>query len=472
MGVLVRYPKRRPGRFFATAGAIILFITWALRVRFEQVDPNMQVQVTTWRSSPRIEDYFDHPSFDSEAIRSVCEDQKWDANTDTEVVFTCDNSVGELGEIRNSILNCVRYTILAGGSLVMPRIVVLKNSDRTVRRTGESRLKSIGERKGLEYMFDINHFIESLHLSCPQLRLYNDIEEVYETLGPSRTWVLGLFPESLIEEEKIPSTGIQHPDRWRSQLYDWLGQIDTDVSPIGRHSQGPFIVDLGRSYLTFPIYSDGEPFATAFGNILKFRPDARKLATIILLRMAKKFGFELIESRDGAGPSNTDPYASTTLEQAYFGVHLPVQKDSQGMLDPSGNNKQTTAYLEQAVGANLSIIYVASGDAKQVEAFKKKAMLKGIAIVTKHDLLEDDDQLENLDWDQQALVDFLVLLSASQFGGVAPSSFSWNVALKRHLFIGKSKEKHLDGALVFNDELSQIYGEPRSYPEFAACLWP
>ncbi|GKT82640.1 alternative oxidase [Colletotrichum tofieldiae] len=142
-----------------------------------------------------------------------------------------------------------------------------------------------------------------------------------------------------------------------------------------------------------------------------------------------------------------------------------MQKDPQGMRNPSDYNKQITAYLEQAVSANLSIIYVASGDIKQVEAFKKEAMHKDITIVTKHDLLESEDQLENLNWDQQALVDFLVLLSASQFGGMAYSSFSWNVALKRHLFIRNSKEKYLDGPLVFNDKLSQIY-------EFAACLWP
>lgn len=34
--------------------------------------------------------------------------------------------MGGEGNIRNSNLNCVRYTILAGGSMVIPRIVVEK----------------------------------------------------------------------------------------------------------------------------------------------------------------------------------------------------------------------------------------------------------------------------------------------------------------------------------------------------------
>ncbi|KAK1981538.1 hypothetical protein LZ30DRAFT_749989 [Colletotrichum cereale] len=465
MGVPVRYSTRRPGRYYATAAATILFIIRAFWIKAEKVDPISQAQVTPWAPSPRGDDYFDHPTLDSPELRSVCNDQEWDSNTDTEVVFTCDNSIGEIGDIRNSILNCVRYAILAGGSLVIPRIVVLKSS-------GSRAEKQMGERKQMGYMFDTDHFIISLRLSCPQLRLYNDVEEVYKALGPPRTWSLGLFPESLIEEEKIPSTGIRHPNRWRGQLYDWLGQMDTDVSPTGRPSDGPFIVDLGRSYLTFPIYSDGEPFAKAFGNILKFRSDTRELATKAMLQMAELSGSKLMQPGDGAAPSKTDTYAGIILKHAYLGIYLQEGKNFEDTRTLFSEAKKTTAYLEQAVSANLSLIYVASGDATQVETLKSEAKPKGISVVTKQDLLRSEDGLEDLQVDQQALVDFLVLLSASQFGGAACSSFSWNVALKRHLFVESPKEKHRGEPRTFKDQLNQLHGEPRRCPELVACLWP
>ncbi|KAK1963388.1 hypothetical protein LY78DRAFT_671916 [Colletotrichum sublineola] len=104
--------------------------------------------------------------------------------------------------------------------------------------------------------------------------------------------------------------------------------------------------------------------------------------------------------------------------------------------------KQTAEYLEQAVSANPSLVYTANGDATQIETFKTEAEPKSITVLTKHDLLGGENGLEKLQGDQQALVDFLVLLSASQFSGAACSSFSWNVALKRQLLAQSSKEQH------------------------------
>ncbi|KAK2025062.1 hypothetical protein LX32DRAFT_704014 [Colletotrichum zoysiae] len=465
MGVPARYSTRRPGRYYAAAAAVLLFIIRAFWIRAGKGGPSLQVQVTPWVPGPRGNDYFDLPPLDSPAVRLVCNGQKWDSNTDTEVVFTCDNSVGDIVDIRNSVLNCVRYTILAGGSLVMPRIVVLKGS-------GTRSDKQTAERKYMGYMFDTDHFTKSLRLSCPQLRLYDDVEEVYKTLGPPRTWSLGLFPESLIDEVKIPSTGIQHPNRWRGQLYDWLGQVGSDVSPTGKYSRGPFIVDLGRSYLTFPIYNDGEPFAQAFGDILKFRSDARELATKALLRMAKMSGSKLTRPGGDAVPSKEGSYADTILEHVYLGVYLGEGKNSEQALTLFAETKQTADYLEQAVSANLSLVYIANGDATQVRAFKDEANSKSITVITKEDLLGISHGLEELQRDQQALVDFLVLLSASQFSGAACSSFSWNVALKRHSLAQSLKGRHKDEAPSFINQLNHLHGEPQSCPEFFACLWP
>ena len=58
-------------------------------------------------------------------------------------------------------------------------------------------------------------------------------------------------------------------------------------------------------------------------------------------------------------------------------------------------------------------------------------------VFTKDELLQHQSalqqQLHALTWDQQALVDFVVLLQSDFFLGVSPSSFSMTIAAKRHL---------------------------------------
>jgi hypothetical protein len=84
------------------------------------------------------------------------------------VVFLCEGNTGEIAEVRNSILNCVRYAMIAGGSLVVPRIVVGEQYGKV--RAGNATV--------MEYMFDIQHFVDSMRLSCPQMRIYTKIEGI------------------------------------------------------------------------------------------------------------------------------------------------------------------------------------------------------------------------------------------------------------------------------------------------------
>lgn len=54
--------------------------------------------------------------------------------------------------------------------------------------------------------------------------------------------------------------------------------------------------------------------------------------------------------------------------------------------------------------------------------------------------------------------------------GRGHSNFAWNVALVRHVF--EQQRDHLRGPHLLNDELSEVYGYSKQYPEYAGCLWP
>jgi hypothetical protein len=438
-------------RRYASLAGIVLAATW-IWVAFDR--PYRFPTHIPWniysngpQSSPgaTAADVFDFAPIDSESIKSICSDALWNST----VAFTCDNSVGGVGNIRNSILNCVRYAISAGGSLVVPKVIVRNSDDIAKIRTGE--------RTKMDYMFDPRHFIESLRLSCPSLQLYNTVDDITNPQNPNSP--IPLLPESLVKEH-IPAAGLTNPEAWRGLFYDWLEQYNGNSTG----ASGPIIVELARSYLQYPIYTDGEGFALEFGSILKFRSDIRVLATTTLYRLSEAYSLSLDLSQP-------------ILRQAYFGAHLRTEKDAkEGWPAPdwiySRYDTQSKYYLEQASGSNKSVIYVASGDLDEVTKFANDSIATGMTVTTKFDLLEGEDraQLERLAWDQQAMIDFLVLLKASDFAGVGHSSFAWNVALKRHTVA--EKKNHLDGPQMLSDELSQIYGIPRGYPEYAACLWP
>lgn len=86
-------------------------------------------------------------------------------------------------------------------------------------------------------------------------------------------------------------------------------------------------------------------------------------------------------------------------------------------------------------------------------------------VVTKYDLLQGSDRqrLDSLTFDQQALVDFLVLFRSSAFMGVAHSSFPWNIALRRHE-MSRYTQYGNEGSALLCDEFSVIMGMAADYP--------
>jgi hypothetical protein len=164
-------------------------------------------------------------------------------------------------------------------------------------------------------------------------------------------------------------------------------------------------------------------------------------------------------------------------QHGFFGAHLRTEADAVKAFDDRFNNSRyevrSELFLEQAVSSDLPVLYVTSGNLTQVARFKADALeTYGIHVTTKNELLEGEDleRLQGLAWDQQALVDFIVMLKASSFAGIGHSSFAWNIALIRHLVDGS--EGYLEGPQLLSDGLSQIYGVPKSTPQYGTCMWP
>lgn len=115
-------------------------------------------------------------------------------------------------------------------------------------------------------------------------------------------------------------------------------------------------------------------------------------------------------------------------------------------------------FLNQGHGADSStsgwkVTGRFAGDAARVLA------PNNYAVVTKSDLLSGVEfkELKASTFGQQALVDYLVLLKASDFAGIAHSSFAWSIALKRHERARRSRGC-LEAPGMLSGGLSKIMG--------------
>ncbi|KAF8847294.1 hypothetical protein BDZ45DRAFT_637205 [Acephala macrosclerotiorum] len=439
-----QFTSRRPFVF----GGIALFLVWL----FFGVDRRKLADRVPWNISSgalsvKEADVFDFPPVDSQAMRDMCAKQEWNST----LVFTCDENHGGVGHVRNSILNCVRYAIGAGGALVLPTIAP-RGHDELDAALEIERRHGI-PRQGMEYMFDKNHFADSLRKSCPELNLIRKMEPV-ET--PRRR---GLTPENLFVD--IPASGIKKPEEWPVRLAAW---IDAYMSK--ENQKEPIIIDLMQSFLHYPIHSDGHGVAHTFGNILKFRPDVRRIATRTLMKMSDWYDLPMNLSESVINPS-------------FFGAHLgtenPFAEEKRHNSDVvySHYQAQSTAYLKQAFSAKTQVMYVSSGNLAEVHHLGLQAEEYNIAVTHKEDLLkgEDGEELDKLSWDQRALIDYLVLTKAQEFAGVGHSSFSWNIALKRHETIDHSLGSLDEPTETWSDGLSTLYGVRKSYVESSGCMW-
>ena len=411
---------------------------------------------STGAQSNRATDVFAIPPVDNKAIKKVCQQASWNET----LVFVCNESYGGIGNIRNSILLCIRYAMQAGASLVLPRIILRSPFALEILQTTETA--------DFSYMFDTKHFLESMRLSCPQMKIYKSTKDVSDksdveiSLDPARS----LTPESLVKGE-VPRTGLLRPGAWRGQFFDWLREANLAAEK----SSGAVIIYLERSYMTYPIYSDGDAFALSFASLLQFRNDTRVLATKVLRNLVEEFSLHVNLNWD-------------ILPEAFFGAHLRTEEDSMSVWESAGDywfyshySNQLKVYQKQAPRSKPAVIYVASGDLNEADRFAEDVAdapaPNNYTVVTKSDLLGSADlaELEALTFDQQALVDYLVLLKASDFAGVAHSSFAWSIALKRHQH-AKRKTNFLDAPEMLDDDLSKLYGTVKDFGDYPTVLWP
>jgi hypothetical protein len=342
-------------------------------------------------------------------LQRVCEETTWVEG----LVYICDNNSGGIGNIRNYIQTCLRYAIEAGASgLVVPKI--RKRSEKDLADLFTSYLP-------LSYMFDEQHFRNAFNTYCPQITLYNNITDIPNyplTRDGKNPLIEEIAPKDFGSRKGCDwKDQNRHTDRFGDTFRTWVGNVSHGTPPSALH---PRLIRFRWGVLwDWEIWRDGPEFATTFGSVLKFNKDLIHLGKVALKNMQ---GF----AQSQGAPSGE-----------FLGVHLRTENDAMNFWP--NYNTQANGYLRKAKEGGFQAAYLATGNVTEAKKFAQQAgTVANMRVVTKRELLtgKDLEALDQLTWDQQGLVDFVVLLGSKYFVGAMPSSFSVFMTIKRHLRTG------------------------------------
>ncbi|CZR56664.1 uncharacterized protein PAC_06553 [Phialocephala subalpina] len=396
---------------------------------------------------------------DPDPIRKKCDETKFQDG----LVWHCAAGNGGIGNEANMWLNCVRYAIEAGATtLILPRLGA--RSDNLLDLGGEA--KSVE----LSYLFDVSYFLDSWKVVCPQIRAVVSESEVPNL--PSSADSPHLSPSN-VKNFEMRKYLIVDPTGWREAFDAWLAKnaaVDTMSAekPV-RVYQNLVLAQWNRE--AHPL-----EFANSFPRLFRYPVQTRRLAASALWSLEKKLSCPVVADAivlsSGSSPSSRvsslGPHRLAT--NTFMGVHLRVSADAAAAGWP-GYEAQAPFYIAEAKRLNLTTIYLATGSPEHRERFREDAALNGLDVIVKEDLFNEEEvaELQSLTWDQQALVDFDVLMHSSFFYGFVRSSFTWSLALRRGI-LPESGTSGVTKEDEYRDSLSAIVGRYDSInPE---GLWP
>lgn len=300
----------------------------------------------------------------------------------------------------------------------------------------------------IDYVFDAEHFYSTLQADCPQLHFVNETDP---NIPPKIQGV----PLKVKELEGTPTWYLLYPELWRTIFDNWLMHYPTPIT-----KEAPARVSFnGEVQFTWPTAYDGPNFKRDWGLVAQFSRDIRELGARILYQLYQQAGCQ------------QDPAIIST--DCFLGVHLRTEADAAAE-NWASYETQLQRIQEQLTTSQLAVLYVASGNRNDVQRLREdvagfqvfvNGVVQPLRIVEKWDLANEADTslMGQLTWDQLAIVDLEVMLRASRFAGISSSSWTWMVALTRHLHVPE-EDPYEKGTVTYEDGLSVIYGAVGDLP--------
>ncbi|KAK3716694.1 hypothetical protein LTR37_006324 [Vermiconidia calcicola] len=426
-------------KFFATLLLLTLPPLYFGSYRYRLVHPyggQPTLQLNRPASTDFLREWLDTriiSPFNPSAIATYCNRTEWHPN----LVFNLENANGGIGNVRGNVLDFIFFAIEAGASIVLPG---------RAARSQEDISNVWAAHAPFDTFFDEEWFMHTMGQACPEMKIYKP--EANQQLADALPG--NYLPHTRridVDPDATKMAYLEHLDAWLKEKPEYSPENLT-------------LVNLERTLWDIDTRSLPLGFHRNFGQTLRTNPAIARLAAIVVQNLASNYRL-LLDPRDAIP------------KRAFYGAHLRTEADAKnaGWLEEPHSNfsMQTDAYIKQALKHKLKVIYVASGNATDLELFKDKAAAHRppLNVTSKLDLLPPSEAaaIRDLTWDQQALIDYEVLQRSSVFGGVVKSSFSYNIAMTRNQRIVDSGlvrdpwyVMHQEEGVAFDDGLSRILG--------------
>ncbi|KAI3396151.1 hypothetical protein diail_414 [Diaporthe ilicicola] len=392
--------------------------------------------------------------YDGAAVRKLCGEAKW---RDDRIV-ECNRLAGGIGNLKINLLGCARFAIEAGAILITPVL--------HPREAFEKMENSFGWDKDLpiSYMFDEDHFFDTMAKDCPQLRMVDEDDPAYNIPPRSETHVVR--PKGLIPTKH--ANLLIDPSLWRPAFDKHVDEIVQQNGLPPPTSERPIRMSFDDVAFSWPVRYDGDEFRSDFGHIARFPRHIRELSARALYNLYQELGVDQSPSAPSVG--------------AFLGAHVRTEADAQ-MESWTSFDKQAEQIRLQLELHQLGALYVATGTASDVDRLRadlsgvrvrvNDTHTTGVRVLQKWDILDEADVmiLDTLTWDQMALVDLDIMLRASRFVGIWESSWSWTIALKRHAWSALDPYDYEAHPVTYQDEFSILYGNIGAQPIIDPCMW-
>jgi hypothetical protein len=331
---------------------------------------------------------------------------------------------GGLNNVRNRLQTCLRVAIDAGSGVVIP----------SVATRNQTAIKSLGagEPVPASNFWDMEYMVEALGEECPQLQVRFDLKGIETKVDAqwrhykNARYQTGTFRDmtvSLLEKAKVNITNIT--------------------------AENQVAIAFGDTFLAWD-YEKSDELATIRKDLYR---------TLIYNQTLLDISSKILESPQ--------------LKHGFIGVHLRAERDWPSSFGNVGDQMrlyiEEMERIERSSPSDLKTLYVSCGKKSGIQVFREKVEPLGYQVHDKWSLLSEDpamlERVENLMFDEKAIVEYQMLLNADFFLGPVMSTMSALIAYTRalnetgsffpkYIFPGSTKDVGKDGL-----------GMKRTYPK-------
>lgn len=299
--------------------------------------------------------------------------------------------LGGLNNARNRIQTCLRLAIDSGAGLILG----------TVTTRDEANLVNTNHKPVCpDFFWDIEGLERELQNECPQLQL----RSCGNTTGITR---------KLKAPRRVYTEASHTKDTFRQLTQKVL--VENKIRKKKITPLNPVIIEYGDSYLAWN-YTAAHERATISKQLFKTLTYNRDI-----LNLAKQ--------------------VSSALETLapFVAIHFRSESDWPAVFGSASQQMAVyTAELEQLRNTSsipVKTVYISSGDSAAIQRFREHLTPLGFAVHDKFTLLSQQPdvaaEIEQLPFDQKAIVEYEALVSADYFFGILTSSLSALVAYAR-----------------------------------------